>query len=187
MFILYAIVIGLAMGFLLRGRVAGLASLQIRGARVIGLGLFIQLVLFTDAVAATVGDLGPVLYVGSTLLVVAVLILNRAIPGMVVLIAGAGSNLTAILANGGYMPAGQEALEALGRAGPTIYSNTSVVPHPALWPLTDVFALPAWLPFANVFSIGDLLIGVGVVLIIVLAMRRPAASPAASLDLARQP
>ena len=26
-------------------------------------------------------------------------------------------------------------------------------------PLTDIFALPAWLPFANVFSIGDVLIG----------------------------
>jgi hypothetical protein len=41
-----------------------------------------------------------------------------------------------------------------------------------LEPLTDVFALPAWLPFANVFSAGDVLIAVGVVIVIVGGMRR---------------
>jgi hypothetical protein len=39
--------------------------------------------------------------------------------------------------------------------------------------LTDVFAMPAWLPFANVFSVGDILIAAGVATTIVLAMRRP--------------
>ena len=38
----------------------------------------------------------------------------------------------------------------------------------------DIFALPSWLPFANVFSIGDVLIGLGIVAAIVIAMRRPA-------------
>ena len=33
---------------------------------------------------------------------------------------------------------------------------------PALEPLTDVIALPAWLPFTNIISIGDLLIGAGI-------------------------
>jgi len=31
--------------------------------------------------------------------------------------------------------------------------------------------LPSWLPLANVFSIGDVLIGVGVIVAIVLSMR----------------
>ena len=35
-------------------------------------------------------------------------------------------------------------------------------PTPRLAPLTDIFAMPRWLPFANVFSVGDVLIGVGV-------------------------
>ena len=34
--------------------------------------------------------------------------------------------------------------------------------HPALQPLTDIFAVPAWVPLANVFSVGDVLIAVGV-------------------------
>ena len=41
----------------------------------------------------------------------------------------------------------------------------------ALRPLTDIFALPGWLPGANVFSLGDVLIGVGVAVVIALGMR----------------
>ena len=44
-------------------------------------------------------------------------------------------------------------------------------PDPALWFLTDIFALPRWVPFANVFSVGDLLIATGIAVVIVIAMR----------------
>ena len=60
------------------------------------------------------------------------------------------------------------------RSVATGFSNSVVVADPALRPLTDIFALPAWLPFANVFSIGDVLIGVGIAVVIALAMRRDA-------------
>ncbi len=175
MFILYAVVVGLVVGLASRGRVAGLASLEIRWSGAILAGLVIQVVLFSDAVASEVGDLGPVLYVASTMLVLAAVVRNWRIPGMVVVIAGAACNLAAIVANGGYMPAGRDALAALGKHMPAVYSNSAVVPDAALWPLTDIFALPAWLPFANIFSVGDVLIGVGIALTIVLAMRRPPA------------
>jgi len=39
--------------------------------------------------------------------------------------------------------------------------------------LTDIFALPRWMPLANIFSIGDVLIGIGVAIAIAAAMRRP--------------
>ena len=71
------------------------------------------------------------------------------------------------------------ALEPVGGAG---FSNSVVVADPALRPLTDIFALPAWLPFANVFSIGDVLIGVGIAVVIALAMRRDVASGRAAGD-----
>lgn len=174
MFILYAVLIGLLVGALAGGRVAGLAGLKIHWGGAILLGLLTQVVLFTDAVAARVGDLGPAIYVGSTLLVLAAVVRNWRIPGMPLVIAGAGCNLAAIVANGGYMPAGEAAMAALGKADPVIYSNSAVVPQPALWFLTDIFALPAGLPFANIFSFGDILIGVGIAMVIVIAMRRPA-------------
>jgi hypothetical protein len=72
------------------------------------------------------------------------------------------------------MPASHAALEIAGRLTPRIYSNSSAVTDPALWPLTDVFALPSWVPLANVFSVGDVMIGAGIAVVIVLALRRRA-------------
>jgi hypothetical protein len=80
------------------------------------------------------------------------------------------------------MPAGRGALEALGKSDPTIYSNSAYLEHPALEPLTDILALPAWLPFSNIFSVGDVLIAAGVVVIIVAAMRRGRAPRAAAVE-----
>jgi len=62
------------------------------------------------------------------------------------------------------MPASSDALVALGRVLPEGYTNSrlgGVGEHVLLWPLTDLFAMPAWLPAANIFSVGDLLIGIG--------------------------
>jgi hypothetical protein len=174
MFILYAVVVGLVFGLMLGGRPAGLSTLQFRWGWAILAGLAIQIVLFSDAVTGWIGGFGVPIYVLSTGLVLAAVLANRRIPGMLVVALGALSNMAAILANGGYMPASLEALSALGKAPKTVYSNSSVVPDPVLAPLTDIFALPPWLPWANIFSIGDVLIGVGVVVIIVMAMRRPA-------------
>lgn len=170
MFILYAIAIGLLLGSLLGGRLLALGTIPFRWAPLIVLGFLTQIVLFSDAVAERVGAAGPVLYVVSTLMVGAAVVRNLRVAGMPLIIIGAASNLAAILANGGFMPAAPEALASLGKSAPTIYSNSAVVARPALELLTDLFALPRWLPFANVFSIGDVLLGVGVVMLIVLSM-----------------
>jgi hypothetical protein len=174
MFILYGVLIGLVVGFLLGGRPAGLASLRIDYGWLMIAGLMVQIVLFSPFGAARVGDLGPPIYVGSTLLVAGAILANLRITGMALVGLGAISNLAAIIANGGYMPADPRAAAALGMVETTVYSNSSVVADPALWPLTDIFAMPAWMPWSNVFSIGDVLIVVGVVNVIAVAMRRPA-------------
>jgi hypothetical protein len=173
MFILYAVPIGLLLGMLLGGRPAGLATLRFRHGWIMLAGLVVQVVLFSPAVTAVIGDLGPPVYVMSTGAVIAAVLLNLRITGMAIVALGAISNLTAIVLNGGYMPADPGAMAALGKIEPTAYSNSAVLPDPVVKPLTDIFALPAWVPFANVFSIGDVLIAVGVVVVIVAAMRRP--------------
>ena len=71
------------------------------------------------------------------------------------------------------MPADPGALALAGFAGPGEHTNSVVLAEPAFRPLTDIYALPAWVPLANVFSVGDVLIGAGVALAIVAAMRRP--------------
>jgi hypothetical protein len=173
MFILYALPIGLLAGFLTGGRFTGLAALTFRWPAAIAIGLLVQVVLFSDQVTVWIGSAGPPIYVASTAAVFMAVLANRAIPGMPIVALGAMSNFAAIAANGGYMPANPDALRALNRAESTVYSNSTVVADPALAPLTDLFALPAWVPFANVYSIGDVLIGIGIAVIIAVAMRRP--------------
>jgi hypothetical protein len=171
MFLLYAILAGLILGLLLGGRLTGLTELRFRWSGVMLAGLLVQVVLFSDAVAERIGALGPPVYVGSTAAVLIAVARNLSITGLPIVVAGALSNLAAIVANGGFMPASPGALASLGITPGAIYSNSAVIPDPALWALTDIFALPRWVPFANVFSIGDVLIGVGVAVAIVMAMR----------------
>lgn len=177
MFILYALLVGLVVGALTGGRPARLGSLGIRWPWVIAGGFAAQVILFSEPVTRVVGDAGPPLYVLSTLVVLAAVAANRRIPGIPLVITGAVSNMVAIVANGGYMPTTAEALQALGKLPPETYSNSSVPAAPVLWPLTDIFAMPAWLPFANVFSIGDVLIGLGIAIAVVSTMHRPDADP----------
>jgi len=182
MFILYAIPIGLLVGLLLGGRPAGVAGVHLRWSWVIVAGLLVQVVLFSEPVSERIGALGPPIYVASTATVIAAVVANRAITGMLMVAAGAASNLIAIVANGGYMPVSDGAAAVLGAHRPSTYSNSIQVPDPVLAPLTDIFALPPWVPFANVFSVGDVLIGIGVAIVIVSAMRTTSAGSTPSVE-----
>jgi hypothetical protein len=169
---LMAIPIGIALGLLAGGRIEGLVQLRFRWAALAVAGLLVQVVLFTPLGDGIAGDLGPAVYLASTAAVFVAVLRNLRMPGMAIAAVGALSNLVAIAANGGSMPADPGALALAGFEGPGEHTNSVVLAEPALRPLTDIFALPSWVPLANVFSIGDVLIGVGVAIAIVAAMRR---------------
>lgn len=171
MFVIYALPIGLLAGFALGGRPSGLAALNFRWALLAVAGFATQVVLFAGPVSDRIGDAGPPIYIASTAMVLAAVVANLRIPGMILVALGAAANLAAILANGGYMPMSPAAAAAMGREPIVGYSNSAVITSPALEPLTDVIVLPAWLPFTNIISIGDLLIGAGIAVVIALAMR----------------
>ena len=173
MFMLWAIPIGILLGLAAGGSLANLSGFRVRWAGLAVAGLLIQLVLFTRFGYSIVGGAGPVIYLVTTLVVFATVVRNIRLPGMPIVALGALSNLAAIAANGGSMPADPAALAIAGlEAEP--HTNSVVLASPALQPLTDIFALPAWLPLANVFSVGDVLIGVGLAIVLATAMRRPA-------------
>lgn len=172
MFILYAVLAGLVVGRLAGGRLTNLGSMRLRWLPLALIGLGVQVVLFSDLGASIAGDLTPLVYVASTGLVLAAVVVNLRVPGLALVAVGAGLNLAAILANGGSMPASADALRSLGMPVEDA-TNSVVVADPALAFLTDIFAMPSWLPFANVFSLGDVLIGVGIAVAIVAGMRRP--------------
>jgi hypothetical protein len=85
-------------------------------------------------------------------------------------------NLVAIAANGGVMPASRSALETAGlEAQSGDFANSDFVDDAHVAWLGDVFAVPAGWPGANVFSVGDVLMLVGVFLAIhAAAGSRPA-------------
>jgi hypothetical protein len=148
-----------------------LARLRFAWAPLALAALLVQVVQFDPDLGRLLGGLGPTVYVASTAVVLLVVLRNARLTGLPIVAAGAASNLAAIAANGGFMPADPSALALAGLEPVEGPSNSIVVADPALRPLTDVFAIPAGVPFANVFSIGDMLIGVGVAVAIAAAMR----------------
>ena len=138
---------------------------------------------------ARAGPWGPSLYVVSTVAVLMALVVNLRQPGFWLIIAGALANFLVIVANGGQMPASPDAWMALNgvAAVPTTDFSNSVLagPHTVLAFLGDNFVLPRPLPLANVFSMGDVLIGVGGAMFIFQSMHgrvltrllRPEAQP----------
>lgn len=176
MFILYPLAIALVVGSLTGGRISRLAAIQIRWWWLAVTGLAAQIVLFSPAFTA-VGAIGPVLYVASSLAVLVAVVANWRLPGAPIVALGGLLNQLAILANGGYMPTSAAALALAGLNPIDGYSNSRELAQPALPWLTDIFALPAGVPWANVFSPGDILIGIGVAWLAFRAMRGGPTSP----------
>jgi hypothetical protein len=175
-FILYGLVVGLIAGYALGGRLDRLAAVRFRLGALALVALGIQLALFSPLADGLPDDAARLIYVLSTALVGVVVLANLRLTGVPLIALGAGLNLLAIVSNGGAMPASPEALAAVG-LGVGGNTNSVVVAAPALQPLTDIFAMPAWLPLANVFSVGDVLIGIGLAIAVAAAMR-PGTRPA---------
>jgi hypothetical protein len=125
------------------------------------------------------------IYVLSMALLVVWVALNWRIPGMAFMAAGLLANFAAIVANGGYMPVSPESAGYAGRIasyaseGLPVANNSLVTDSQVrLWPLTDILALPSWVPFANVYSIGDILLTIGAAVLCYRTIRRsPPAAP----------
>jgi hypothetical protein len=110
------------------------------------------------------GVLAPVLHVATYAVGLAFLWANRRAPGLLLVAGGATLNGVTIALNGGVLPASPAAVAAAGLPQDGGFDNSAVVPDAVLPWLGDVGAWPAPLPLANTFSVGDVLIVLGVVL-----------------------
>jgi hypothetical protein len=188
-FILYAVLAGLLIGVMTGGSLSRLGDLHFRWAPLIALGMVGQVLLFSTGIGAALGEAAPAAYVASNLVVLVAVGRNLSIPGMILVLIGGAANLITIVANGGYMPVSPEAVVAMGRLPKEGYSNSRLVDGVVLGPLTDIFAMPTWIPLANVFSVGDALIGVGAAIAVVAAMhgRGPLTTRATAPSVQREP
>lgn len=92
-------------------------------------------------------------------------------PGWAIATAGVALNLVVVAANGGVMPQSGDARRAvhgvdleIARDDTRLRNVVTMTPATHLNALGDVIAEPAWLPNANVISVGDLLLGLGLAL-----------------------
>ena len=166
MFLLPSLVLGVIFAMLLGGRPGRLAEVRFRLAWTVPVALVLQLIIF--------GQLGEGLdqvsierlHVASYVLLLAFAAANFRLRVLVPVLLGLMANATAIIANHGLMPVSASAARADGLS-PGVHENVFVGPS-HLGFLGDVFALPSGLPLANVFSIGDILIGIGMIMFVVL-------------------
>jgi hypothetical protein len=148
------------------GSLTALSRVRLRYAPAIFGALAVQIVIISVVPGGSPG-LHRALYIGSYALAAVFVVANHRLVGMRILALGASLNLVAILANNGVMPASRSALRTAGRlTSSTDFLNSAAVQHPRLLFLGDILAVPRAVPLANVYSIGDVCIAIGVALAI---------------------
>jgi len=181
MFLIGAVLIGVIVGYLCRGRIAHLASLRLRFLWVIPVSLLIQLAIFPFF---SERPLFP--YATSSLhllsygLILVFLVLNYRTFSLLIIGIGLLLNLLVIAVNGGYMPSSPTALARAGSEGVAarllkdgVYGNVILMSEGTrLNFLGDLLYLPRWVPFATAFSLGDLIVALGLIWLIAWGMRR---------------
>jgi hypothetical protein len=156
-------VLGLLAVPLLGGRLSRLALLRLRMPWTIAVTVVVQ-VLVLEVVQDTVDHtVLAIVHVASYGLAAAFVIANRKLFGMWLMALGGCLNLLAITVNGGVMPADPGALARAGRGIEAEFDNSTYVADAKLRFLGDIFAVPKGLPLANVFSIGDVILTIGMV------------------------
>jgi Family of unknown function (DUF5317) len=146
----------------LTGRsLAPLAKLSLRRVWLVWLSIVLQLVI--TLIPRFPNWLGQPLHLFTFALSAGFLWSNRRLSGAPLVALGAGLNLAAIAANNGTMPASPWAWHTAGL--PVVagqFENSNIVHGARLSWLGDVFAIPKGWPFANVFSVGDVVIVIAV-------------------------
>jgi len=149
------------------GRFSRLGSIRLRWGWTIMLSLLLQIVVISLLERVLPDMVASGLHLVSYALAAAFLWGNRRTQGVWVVALGGVLNVVPIVANGGVMPARAAALAAAGKhVRPDQFDNSTVVAHAKVAFLGDVFVWPEPLPLANVFSIGDLVLMVGVGLVL---------------------
>jgi hypothetical protein len=144
------------------GRMSRLADLRLRLPGLAVAGIALQFLIVTIAPAGLAGLHEPI-HVASYVLLGAFGWANRRVAGMPVVLAGGALNALAILANGGVMPA--DPAVALD-AAPGEFANAAADGDARLAFLGDVLATPESLPLHNVYSVGDVVIVIGLLIVV---------------------
>jgi hypothetical protein len=162
MLLLILVLVSVALVPIFGGHPQSLAEIRLKsiGLLLAAVGLQAALVLFPGG--ANVIRIGA--YIGSYVLAAGFLVRNSQVPGLWLIALGAALNFSAIVSNGGVMPAAPYAMVVAGLPlHLAVYSNSIPLHSPQLALFGDIFAIPASWPFANIYSLGDICIAIGAV------------------------
>lgn len=163
MLLVAAVLVGVLTVPLARGHLSALGTVRLKLVPLVFTALGVQ-VLLTTVMPGGNETLHRILHIGSYAMVAAFLVANRRVTGMAMVAVGTALNLTAIIANGGVMPASRAAMKSAGITPSHDFMNSTAVAHPRLQPLGDVLAVPKGWPLHNVYSVGDIVIVIGAVI-----------------------
>jgi Family of unknown function (DUF5317) len=172
---LIALPVVVALGLLLAGR-SNPPTLSLRWWPLAAVAFAVQLVLFNHPLDQQAWAIawGPVIYLLTMLVVAGVLLANGLREPAthwpwIVAAVGVALNMLVVSANGGYMPQSVDAREMAGRTKDrpaeqvqqltNVHSMTSESRLPFLG---DIIPEPSWMPMANVISVGDVLLSLGI-------------------------
>jgi hypothetical protein len=169
------------------GSLRNIAAVQLRWLPLVIVGFVLQLLIFTPFTRSPLIAFATVpIYVLSMILLVIWVAANWRIPGMALIAIGLALNVIAISVNGGHMPVSPESARYAGTIGNytsagAFVANNSIATQANVrfWLLTDIIAIPKQVPFANVISIGDVLLTIGVGILCYRTIRQAPALPAA--------
>jgi hypothetical protein len=167
--VLMLVVIGLCLLSvpLAGGRLTRLGELRLRLPGLAVAGIAVQVLIVSVAPGAALAGLHAPLHVLSYALLGAFGWANRRVAGVPIVLGGGALNALAILANGGVMPADPAvAAAAANHAAPGEFINSAAVDDARLAFLGDVLATPGSLPLQNVYSVGDVIVVLGLLVVV---------------------
>jgi MFS family permease len=186
--VLLGFVLGLAAG----GRLDNLLDVRMRLWPMLLIAATARFALdWALAAGGVPGDVRMWLVLMAYVLLTAVLLVNRTLPGMTAAALGTAANGIAIVVNGGWMPVWQPSLAAAGFDSTAVHSNLHTLltgPVDAGFfarggPLADLIPIP--LPvLQSVVSVGDILLGAGLAFFVFAALVRSPLLVSAALPVA---
>ena len=175
MILLVAVIFSIAIALIRGGSFNNLEQVKFKYGWLAILAFALQAVIIWAPLESGNGLTHPrtLLLLGSYGILVAVVLLNRKLAGIVIIGLGLLLNLTVMVANDGFMPvdssvlrtAGLEELALSDETGSRLTSTKDILlprEQTNLWVLSDIFVIPANWPLSTIFSIGDVFLAIGV-------------------------
>ena len=173
--ILVVLLVAILIGFLAGGRLRGFERLRVHWWALAFAGVLLQALPVPEVGGVSARLVGTGMLIGSYILLLAFLTVNRWVPAAGVMAIGLLMNLAVVSLNGG-MPVSEWAIRTAGGSSSAQILATEASPKHHLMteddllaPLGDVIPIPP--PFAVVLSVGDILLYSGMAWFVIQVMR----------------